>query len=82
MWPLERTQGKKLTTDDAQRTQHYHNSSLAQVSSKCWLPGFSPFPTMFSRGFFSWLLKVGVVWQRIKSMTKTEIVTEWQTLAK
>ena len=28
MWPLERTQGKKLTTDDAWRTQHYHNSSL------------------------------------------------------
>ena len=27
MWPLERTQAKKLKTDDPRRTQHYHNSS-------------------------------------------------------
>ena len=32
MWPLEWTQGKKLMTDDAQQTQHYHSSTL---STKC-----------------------------------------------
>ena len=26
---------------------------------KCWLPAFSPFPAMFSKGFFS---KVGIMW--------------------
>ena len=30
---------------------------------KCWLPSFSPFPTMFSKGFLvPGLLKVGIVW--------------------
>ena len=28
---------------------------------KCWLPAFSPFPTMFSRAFFSVSLKVRIV---------------------
>ena len=30
---------------------------------KCWLPAFSPFPTMFSKASFSGLLQVGIlVW--------------------
>ena len=29
---------------------------------KCWLPAFSPFPTMFSKAFFFRSLKVGIVW--------------------
>ena len=29
---------------------------------KCWLPGFSPFPTMFSKATFSGSLKVGILW--------------------
>ena len=29
---------------------------------KCWLPTFSPFPTMFSKGFFLRVVKVGIVW--------------------
>ena len=33
MWPLEFTQGKKLTTDDARRTRHNHNSSLSTLCS-------------------------------------------------
>ena len=24
---------------------------------KCWLPAFSPFPTMFSKDFFHWAVK-------------------------
>ena len=24
---------------------------------KCWLPAFSPFPTVFSKGFFLWGIK-------------------------
>ena len=26
--------------------------------SKCWLPAFSPFPTMFSDGFFFKVVKI------------------------
>ena len=29
---------------------------------KCWLPAFSPFPTIFSKGFFSGSFKVRIVW--------------------
>ena len=29
---------------------------------KCWLPAFSLFPAMFSKGFFLRSLKVGIVW--------------------
>ena len=31
----------------------------------CWLPVFSPFPTMFSNGFFLWSVKHGIVWQKV-----------------
>ena len=29
---------------------------------KCWLPAFSPFPTMFSNSFFLRSFKVRVMW--------------------
>ena len=29
---------------------------------KSWLPAFSPYPTMFSNGYFLWSLKVLFVW--------------------
>ena len=29
---------------------------------KCWLPAFSPFPTMFSKSFFFRVIKSGIVW--------------------
>ena len=29
---------------------------------KCWLPAFSPFPTMFSKGLSWGSLKVWIVW--------------------
>ena len=42
---------------------------------KCWLPAFSPFPAMFSKGFyFSWLLKVRSVWLRVKPHLVTALV--------
>ena len=37
---------------------------------KCWLPAFSPFPTMFLKDFCSESLKVGISWLEL---TKTEI---------
>ena len=30
-------------------------------------PTFSPFPTMFSKGFFIWIDKVEIVWKRVKT---------------
>ena len=33
---------------------------------KCWLPAFSPLPTMFSKAFFSKGVKVQIVWERVK----------------
>ena len=34
---------------------------------KCWLPAFSPFPTMFSKAFFSLeSSEVGIRWKRVK----------------
>ena len=37
-----------------------------QKRRKCWLPAFSPFPTMFSKDFFNdFSLKVGVVWESV-----------------
>ena len=33
---------------------------------KCWLPAFSPFPTMFSQASFSGSLKVEIMWLRVK----------------
>ena len=29
---------------------------------KCWLPAFSPFPTMFSKGLFFRVVKSRIVW--------------------
>ena len=29
---------------------------------KCWLLAFSPFSTMFSKAFYPWSLKAGIVW--------------------
>ena len=34
---------------------------------KCWLPAFSPFPTMFSRAFSFGVVKSRVVWYRVNS---------------
>ena len=32
---------------------------LCGKTRKCWLPAFSPFPTMFSKGFFLKVVKMG-----------------------
>ena len=41
---------------------------------KCWLPAFSPFPTMFSKGFF---FKVVRSWDCVvKSQTVKEAITK------
>ena len=29
---------------------------------KCWLPAFSPFSTMISKGIFLWAVKIGISW--------------------
>ena len=29
---------------------------------KCWLPAFSSFPTMFSKGPFFRVVKIGIMW--------------------
>ena len=40
---------------------------------KCWLPAFSPFPTMFYKGFFFWVVKSrdcvvkGYDWSELKA---------------
>ena len=55
----------KLWTDGQRRTMSDHNSSLSTPCSgelkrrKCWLPAFSPFPTMFSKGFYTRVVKSG-----------------------
>ena len=33
---------------------------------KCWLPAFSPFHTIFSKLSFPEVLKVGIVWEKVK----------------
>ena len=44
---------------------------------KCWLPAFSPFPTMFSNTLFPWgLLKVGIVWEKVKACSNVLSNTE------
>ena len=37
-------------------------SNIVGQGRKCWLPTFSPFPTLFSKGFFLGFLKVRIVW--------------------
>ena len=38
---------------------------------KCWLPAFSPFPTLFSNASFPGSLKVEIVWERVNSLPHT-----------
>ena len=42
---------EKLKFDFGKGRKHYGKRR------KCWLPAFSPFPTMFSKGFFSKVVK-------------------------
>ena len=36
---------------------HSYDRKHCGKSRKCWLPAFSPFPTMFSKGFFLRIVK-------------------------
>ena len=47
---------------------------------KCWLPAFSLFPTMFSKGFFQGVVKSWIVWKRVNpscNAKKWKFVTFW-----
>ena len=35
--------------------------NIVEKGEKCWLPAFSPFPTIFSKDFFFRSLKLGIV---------------------
>ena len=35
---------------------------------KCWFPAFSSFPKMFSKGFFSRVVNLGIVWERVNTL--------------
>ena len=45
-------------------------------SRKYWLPAYSPFPTMFSKGFFCRTYKPGIDWERVKDIIKVVMTTE------
>ena len=38
--------------------------NIVEKTRKCWIPAFSPFPTMFSKGFLYRVTKVMIVWWR------------------
>ena len=40
--------------------------NIVEKRRKCWLTAFSPFTTMFSKGFFHGVVKSWVVWLRVK----------------
>ena len=35
--------------------------NIVGIKRKCWLPAFSPFPTMFSKGYFLRVFRVEIV---------------------
>ena len=44
---------------------------------KCWLPAFSPFPTMFLKGFVPRVIKSGDSRTLLQSINDTEDVSIW-----
>ena len=40
---------------------------------KCWLPAFSPFPTIFSNGFYVRVVNVGIVCERVKEAAEDRV---------
>ena len=72
MWPLEHTQGKILTMDDARWTWHYHNSSLLwrvkKLEKVVLLNTYNNIQRLldqYDRNF----------WQRIQHLHKARILT-------
>ena len=59
---------KAFTDDkiDVTKKWKFVSGRVENIVGKCWLPAFSHFPTMFSKGSLSGLLKVGIVWQTVK----------------
>ena len=55
---LDLPEFKKFSNDNIIVTQHLKFTSeraeknIVVKQEKCWLPAFSPFPTMFSKAFF------------------------------
>ena len=59
---LKRFADNKINVIQKQKFVLERVEKIVGKGEKCWLPAFSPFPIMFSKGFFFKVIKVVIVW--------------------